>query len=115
MLAGVANSGNAVIGLRNPALVDRVMAWRPDVVHVTGWAWLSHLQALHAFRRLGVRTLFRGDSHLLDSAQTGLRWSIKRAVLRRVFSWPQPPCWRDAAISAQFSHRRSTFPRESRT
>jgi glycosyltransferase involved in cell wall biosynthesis len=76
------------LGLRNSSLMDRVMAWRPDVVHVTGWAWLSHLQALRAFRRLGVRTLFRGDSHLLDSPQTGLRWWIKRAVLRRVYSWP---------------------------
>jgi glycosyltransferase involved in cell wall biosynthesis len=75
-------------GLRNPSLTDRVMAWRPDIVHVTGWAWLSHLMALHAFRRLGVRTLFRGDSHLLDSAPAGLRWWIKHAVLRRVYSWP---------------------------
>jgi glycosyltransferase involved in cell wall biosynthesis len=75
-------------GLRNPSLVDRVTAWRPDVVHVTGWAWLSHLRALHAFCRLGIRTLFRGDSHLLDSPDAGLRQSIKRAVLQRVFSWP---------------------------
>jgi glycosyltransferase involved in cell wall biosynthesis len=75
-------------GLRNPTLVDRVMAWRPDVVHVTGWAWLSHLQALHAFHRRGVRTLFRGDSHLLDAAPSGPRGWVKRILLRRAFSWP---------------------------
>jgi glycosyltransferase involved in cell wall biosynthesis len=75
-------------GLRNPTLVDRVMSWQPDVVQVTGWAWLSHLRALHAFHRRGVRTLFRGDSHLLDAAPSGPRVWTKRAVLQRVFSWP---------------------------
>jgi glycosyltransferase involved in cell wall biosynthesis len=75
-------------GLRNPTLVDRVLAWQPDVVHVTGWAWLSHLQALHAFHRRHVHTLFRGDSHLLDGTPSGPRGWIKRPLLRRVFTWP---------------------------
>ncbi len=75
-------------GLRNPSLVDRVSAWHADVVHVTGWAWCSHLLALRAFYRQGVPTLFRGDSHLLDSRQSGPRWWVKRAVLGRVYSWP---------------------------
>jgi glycosyltransferase involved in cell wall biosynthesis len=75
-------------GLRNPSLIDRIMAWRPDIVHISGWAWLSHLQALYALHRRGVPTLFRGDSHLLDSSLSGPRWWLKRAFLRRVFSWP---------------------------
>ncbi len=75
-------------GLRNPSLVDRVLSWRPDAVHITGWAWLSHLIALRAFRRRAIPTLFRGDSHLLDSSRVGPRWWAKRAVLRRVYSWP---------------------------
>src|SRR5579864_8708856 len=50
------------LGLRNPALLERVMSWQPDVVHINGWAWLSHLQLLHALRRRGVPTLFFGDS-----------------------------------------------------
>jgi glycosyltransferase involved in cell wall biosynthesis len=75
-------------GLRNPTLLDRVMAWRPDVVHVTGWAWLSHLQLLRVLHRRGVPTLFFGDSHVLDDKRSGLRWHIKSAVLRRVYSWP---------------------------
>lgn len=75
-------------GLRNPSLVDRVCAWQPDVVHITGWAWCSHLLALRAFRQKGVLTLFRGDSHLLDSPRGGPRWWLKRAVLERVYSWP---------------------------
>lgn len=74
-------------GLRNPTLVDRVLAWQPDVVHITGWAWASHLWALRAFHRLGIPTLFRGDSHLLDAVRHGPRWWLKKWVLSRVFSW----------------------------
>jgi glycosyltransferase involved in cell wall biosynthesis len=75
-------------GLRNPSLIERVTAWRPDIVHMTGWAWHSHLLALRAFKKQGIPTLFRGDSHLLDSPQTGPRWWGKHAMLRQVFSWP---------------------------
>lgn len=75
-------------GLRNPSLVRRVAAWRPDSVHITGWAWQSHLLALRAFAGRGVPTLFRGDSHLLDEARRGPRWCAKRGVLRQVYSWP---------------------------
>lgn len=75
-------------GLRNPALFDRVMAWRADVVLVSGWAWSSHLQLLHALHRRRIRTLFLGDSHLLDGAPAGVRGLVKTALLRRVFSWP---------------------------
>jgi glycosyltransferase involved in cell wall biosynthesis len=77
-----------LFSLRARDLVERVVAWKPDLVLVNGWAWLPHLRALRAFARLGIRTLFRGDSHLLDTPQGGLRWWIKRCLLRRVFSWP---------------------------
>jgi glycosyltransferase involved in cell wall biosynthesis len=75
-------------GLRNPALVEQVRAWHPDVVHVTGWAWHSHLTALRAFSRMGVPTLFRGDSHLLDGEPMWPRRWLKRTVLGQVFKWP---------------------------
>lgn len=75
-------------GLRNPSLIDHVTAWRPDSVIVHGWAWQSHLLALRSLRARGVPTLFRGDSHLLDEARDGLRWRLKRSLLRRVFRWP---------------------------
>ncbi|NQT15302.1 MAG: glycosyltransferase family 4 protein [Planctomycetes bacterium] len=75
-------------GLRNPSLVSRVLAWKPNAVHITGYAWLSHLQAMHALHRRGVPVLFRGDSHLLDESRQGLRWWGKRVLLRRVFTWP---------------------------
>ena len=76
------------LGIRNPRLLERVLAWRPDVVHISGWAWLSHLQLLHSLYRHGVRTLFFGDSHLLDGPHGGPRWWLKAALLRRVYSWP---------------------------
>lgn len=75
------------MGLRNPELVSRVAAWRPDAVHLTGYAWYSHLLALRAFHRCRVPVLFRGDSHLLDTAD-GPRWWLKKALLFRLFSWP---------------------------
>lgn len=75
-------------GLRNPALFDRVMSWRPDVVHLSGWAWYSHLQLLYALHRHRVPTLFLGDSHLLDGGRRGPRWWIKAALLRQVYAWP---------------------------
>jgi glycosyltransferase involved in cell wall biosynthesis len=75
-------------GLRNPSLVQRVAAWRPDVVHVTGWAWFSNLLALRELARRKIPTVFRGDSHLLDEVLRGPRWWVKRTVLKQVFSWP---------------------------
>ena len=90
------------LGLRNPALLDRVMSWQPDVVHITGWAWLSHLQLLHALSRRDVRTLFFGDSHLLGGKVNGPRWWIKSAVLRRVYSWPTGCLFTGSANRAYF-------------
>jgi glycosyltransferase involved in cell wall biosynthesis len=90
------------LGLRNPMLLDRVMSWQPDVVHINGWAWLSHLQLLNALRRRGVRTLFFGDSHLLDGKTNGPRWWIKSTVLRQVYSWPTACLFTGSANRAYF-------------
>jgi glycosyltransferase involved in cell wall biosynthesis len=90
------------LGLRNPTLLDRVMSWQPDVVHINGWAWLSHLQLLHALKKRGVPTLFFGDSHLLDGKANGPRWWIKSAVLRRVYSWPTACLFAGSANRAYF-------------
>jgi glycosyltransferase involved in cell wall biosynthesis len=75
-------------GLRNPDLLARVTSWQPDIVQITGWAWYSHLNLLRALHRRGIRTLFFGDSHLLDGNTHGPRWWLKAAVLRHVYSWP---------------------------
>ena len=74
-------------GLRNPALVSSVSNWRPDVVHLTGYAYASHLGALRAFFKHGVPVLFRGDSHLLARPR-GAKWLLKRFLLRAAYRWP---------------------------
>lgn len=90
------------LGLRNPTLLDRVMSWQPDVVHINGWAWLSHLQLLHALHRRGVPTLFFGDSHLLDGKTDGPRWWVKSAALRWVYSRPTACLFAGSANRAYF-------------
>jgi len=90
------------LGLRNPSLLDRVMSWRPAVVHINGWAWLSHLQLLHALHRRGVPTLFFGDSHLLDGKTHGPRWWVKSAALRNIYSWPTACLFAGSANRAYF-------------
>jgi len=90
------------LGLRNPMLLDRVASWQPDIVHINGWAWLSHLQLLFALKKRGVPTLFFGDSHLLDGKAGGPRWWIKSAVLRRVYSWPSACLYAGSANRAYF-------------
>ena len=77
------------MGLRNPALVPRLLEWRPDAVHLTGYFSYSHLLALRELHKRGIPVLFRGDSHLLDGTSFGWRWVAKRALLSRVFSWPR--------------------------
>src|ERR1051326_1921887 len=74
-------------GIRNPELVDIVSLWRPDAVHITGYAYASHVKTIRAFHLQRVPVLFGGDSHLLDR-RPGVRWEIKRFVLRQIFKWP---------------------------
>jgi glycosyltransferase involved in cell wall biosynthesis len=76
------------LGLNNPALVQRIKSWKPDFVHITGWAWLSHLRAMRAFHKSKIPILFRGDSHLINKSQCGIRWQLKRVALKRIYSWP---------------------------
>jgi glycosyltransferase involved in cell wall biosynthesis len=72
-------------GLRNPELVDRVVSWRPDAVQITGYAFAAHLNAIRQLSRRGIPVLFRGDSHLLDEQQRGVRWKLKHLILSRIY------------------------------
>src|ERR1700733_622999 len=47
-------------GLQNPDLVKTVLRWKPDAVHLTGYAWASHFKAMRAFYKCMVPVLFRG-------------------------------------------------------
>src|SRR5262249_28456845 len=64
-----------------------ILAWQPDIVHLTGYAYASHFGVLRLSRRKGIPLLFRGDSHVLDP-MPGWRWQIKRALLGRIYRWP---------------------------
>lgn len=73
-------------GLCNPSLISSVTSWKPDAIHLTGYAYASHLGAMRAFHRAGIPLLFRGDS-LLPRKPQGARGQLKRALLRRVYGW----------------------------
>lgn len=75
-------------GLRNPELAAHVLRWRPDAIHLTGYAWYSHLLALRSWAARGVPVLFRGDSHLLDG-QRGFKALLKNVALKQIFRWPR--------------------------
>lgn len=75
-------------GLQNPDLVRRVLDWQPTAIHVTGYAWQSHLAAIRRLSRARLPVLFRGDSHLLNGRGRWWRWQVKQALLRAVFRWP---------------------------
>jgi glycosyltransferase involved in cell wall biosynthesis len=77
------------MGLRNPTLVRRVLDWRPHAVHVTGWAWCSHIWAIRQLTQARIPILFRGDSHLLDNCRPGLQLLLKKILLSQAFAWPR--------------------------
>ena len=66
-------------GLDNPALPDRLRAWRPDAVLLFGYAYRSHLGVI---LRPPAPLIFRGDSHLLGHAPS---WT-KRFLLRQLYA-----------------------------
>lgn len=76
-------------GLINPDLVARVKAWKPDVVHVTGYNYVSHGQAIKELSKAGIPVIFRGDSHLLDGRGPWWKWILKKSWLSKVYSWPK--------------------------
>jgi glycosyltransferase involved in cell wall biosynthesis len=75
-------------GLRNPDLINAVLRWKPDIVHLTGYSYESHLRLLRALSRHRIPVLFRGDSHLLGRRPWWKRW-LRIAVLRRIFRAPK--------------------------
>ena len=76
-------------GLINPDLVERVKAWQPDAVHITGYNYVSHGQAIRELSNAGIPVIFRGDSHLLDGRGPWWKWVIKKSWLSKVYRWPK--------------------------
>jgi glycosyltransferase involved in cell wall biosynthesis len=74
-------------GLDVPAIGNAIAGTRPDVVMIPGWHSITLVRALWRCRRLGIPTLYRGDSHL-QSGPAGWRrplWSLKTRFLLRQF------------------------------
>ncbi|MFM8719215.1 MAG: glycosyltransferase family 4 protein, partial [Chthoniobacterales bacterium] len=76
-------------GLINPDLVERVKAWKPDAVHITGYNYVSHGQAIKELSKAGIAVVFRGDSHLLDGRGPWWKWWLKKSWLSKVYRWPK--------------------------
>jgi glycosyltransferase involved in cell wall biosynthesis len=74
-------------GLDVPEIGRAIADTSPDVVLITGWYSVTLVRALFACRRLGVPTLYRGDSHLLSGPRGWRRplWAIKTHALLRQF------------------------------
>ena len=70
-------------GLDNPSLVCEIAEWKPDVVLLFGYRYLSHLRVILSRRLRKVPLLFRGDSHLL--AEPRRAWPLKRVALCSLF------------------------------
>lgn len=74
-------------GLDVPEIGSAIADTAPDVVLITGWYSVTLVRALFACRRLGVPTLYRGDSHLLSGPRGWKRpfWTLKTGLLLRQF------------------------------
>ena len=72
-------------GLDNPALTERLAAWKPDALLLFGYKWKSLLRAIVWARRNRVPLLFRGDSHFIGRGKPSFfkRWPL--ALLYRQF------------------------------
>lgn len=70
-------------GIINPTLNQEIVAWKPNVIWVWGWAFNSHLKLMRFFHG-SVTIWFRGDSTLLDEPKG---FAIKKIVRRFLLKW----------------------------
>jgi glycosyltransferase involved in cell wall biosynthesis len=92
-------------GLDAPEIGDAIRASRPDVVLIPGWYSVTLVRALIACRRLGVPTLYRGDSNLASGPPRGWRraaWSLKTRLMLRLFDGFASPGVRATAYLRRF-------------
>lgn len=71
-------------GLWNPAIVERIRAFRPDAVVVFGYNYATLLRLLLSPALRTVPFLFRGDSHRLVRRE-GWREHARRSIISRIF------------------------------
>ena len=78
---------DSFFGLDVPDIGPRIAATTPDAVIVPGWHSIMQVRALLACRRLGIPTLYRGDSTLASGPRRVVRpvWALKTRMMLRHF------------------------------
>jgi glycosyltransferase involved in cell wall biosynthesis len=71
-------------GLDNPALVERLLAWKPDAVLMFGYNFASHIRLLCSPAMRQIPMILRGDSHNLGRP-AGLKTAVKRLLRTLLF------------------------------
>ena len=74
------------LGYVNPGLVDRVVAWKPDIIFLMNYAFLTYLLFLLDPRTWRLPILFRGDSHDVGrprQSPIGLAKMVRKLVFAR--------------------------------
>ena len=66
----------------NYGLFSRLRAGKFDALWLHGWGYWSHLHAIHAAHRLGIKVLMRGESGLHLDQPMRARGIIKQTLLR---------------------------------
>lgn len=73
-------------GIKNPTLINKIKAEKPDGIIMYGWKHQSHLSVLNYFHEK-VPILFRGDSTILDdSSFFSLRSYLRFIFLKWIYS-----------------------------
>ncbi|MDH7911513.1 glycosyltransferase family 4 protein [Winogradskyella sp. SYSU M77433] len=87
-------------GIDNPTLIAKIEAFQPDAILFFGWNFKSHLLAMRHFKGK-IPVWFRGDSTLLDEV-VGLKTTLRRLVLRKVYSYVDKAFFVGEASKAYF-------------
>jgi glycosyltransferase involved in cell wall biosynthesis len=72
------------MGLYNPAIVRRVIAFQPDAALLFGYAYLTHMLMIGSPYLKAIPFLFRGDSHLFGRP-IPYPYSLKKIFRKLVF------------------------------
>lgn len=73
------------MGYINPTLATRVSEWKPDVIFLMNYAFLSYFLLLIDPRLWRTPLIFRGDSHDMGRKQS-VRSKLSKAIRKLVFS-----------------------------
>lgn len=96
------------LGYDNPSLAAELMAWRPDVVLLMNYAFLTYFRLLFDSRFWRIPFLFRGDSHDLARSRGPGLW-LGRLLRRLIFARFQA-CLVVGKVNAAY-YRASGVPR----